>query len=156
YRVSEAIATSLELDRILDVILDAVMEEVAADVVTLHLQDPVTDIYEERIKRVNTDSDVASSAPVGTLDLDELLAAYRADRPIVSHGLEAARFFLRGFDGQKLVSFVSVPMKIRDRVIGMLNAYSYTRGKMFDEGQRKMLVILASRAAVSIENGRLY
>src|SRR5262249_8269243 len=122
YRVSEAIATSLELDRILDVILDAVMEEVAADVVTLHLQDPVTDLYEERIKRVNTDSEVASSAPLGTLDLDELLAAYRADRPIVSHGIKAARFFLRGFDGQKLVSFVSVPMKIRDRVIGMLNA----------------------------------
>ena len=38
----------------------------------------------------------------------------------------------------------------------MLNAYSYTRGNRFSEGQRKMLYVLASRAAVSIENARLY
>ena len=38
----------------------------------------------------------------------------------------------------------------------MLNAYSYTRGNKFSEGQRKMLYVLASRAAVSIENARLY
>src|SRR5215470_17815296 len=53
YRVSEAIATSLELDRILDVIMDAVMNEVHADVVTLHLEDPRTGRYEERIKRIS-------------------------------------------------------------------------------------------------------
>jgi HD-GYP domain-containing protein (c-di-GMP phosphodiesterase class II) len=41
-------------------------------------------------------------------------------------------------------------------VIGMLNAFSFTRGKKFDEGQRKMLFMLANRAAVSIENARLY
>jgi response regulator RpfG family c-di-GMP phosphodiesterase len=155
YRVSEAIATSLELDRILDVILDAVMEEVSADVVTLHLQDAKTGVFEERIKRVNYDSDGAHAA-VGTLDIDELFSHFRSDRPIVTHGIKASRFFTRGFDGQKLASFVSVPMRVRDRVIGMLNAYSFTRGKVFDEGQRKMLVILASRAAMSIENARLY
>ena len=38
----------------------------------------------------------------------------------------------------------------------MLNAYSYTRGYKFTEGQRKMLSVLANRAAVSIENARLY
>ena len=38
----------------------------------------------------------------------------------------------------------------------MLNVYCYTRGSKFDEGQRKMLSVLASRAAVSIENARLY
>ena len=154
YRVSEAIATSLELDRILDVILDAVMEEVAADVATLHLQDPKSGIYEERVKRVNYE--IAGTTPLGTLDQEELFSHFRADKPIVSHGIKASRFFTRGFDGQKLASFLSVPMRVRDRVIGMLNAYSFTRGKVFDEGQRKMLVILASRAAMSIDNARLY
>jgi HD-GYP domain-containing protein (c-di-GMP phosphodiesterase class II) len=38
----------------------------------------------------------------------------------------------------------------------MLNAYSYTKGAKFSEGQRKMLYVLGSRAAVSIENARLY
>ncbi len=53
YRVSEAIATSLELDHILDVILRATIDEADADVATLHLQDPRTGAYEERVKRVN-------------------------------------------------------------------------------------------------------
>ena len=54
------------------------------------------------------------------------------------------------------MSFCSIPLKVQDRVIGMLNAYSYTRGYKFTEGQRKMLSVLATRAAVSIENARLY
>ena len=40
YKVSEAMATSLELDHVLDVILNATMHEVKCDVVTLHLVDP--------------------------------------------------------------------------------------------------------------------
>jgi response regulator RpfG family c-di-GMP phosphodiesterase len=156
YRVSEAIAASLELDRILDVIMDSVMQEVHADVVTLHLQDPRTLRYEERQKRISFDGEYTSDLGLGTLDLEELLGHYQADKPVVHHGIKAARFFSGNFDGKRLVSFASVPMKIRDRVIGMLNAYSFTRGKKFDEGQRKMLVILAGRAAMSIENARLY
>jgi response regulator RpfG family c-di-GMP phosphodiesterase len=157
YRVSEAIAASLDLDRILDVILESVMQEVHADVVTLHLANPSTGEYEERIKRIADLDDGPADLSIGTLDLAELLAHYRADRPVVSHGINAARFFAHGGGGSKrLVSFASVPMKIRDRIIGMLNAYSFTRGKKFDEGQRKMLVILAGRAAMSIENARLY
>jgi response regulator RpfG family c-di-GMP phosphodiesterase len=155
YRVSEAIATSLDLDRILDVIMDAVVHEVHADLVTLHLEDPRTGAYVERVKRVNFASE-STITDVGTLDLEELLGFYRADRPVVVHGLKASRFFSRDFDSKKLVSFASVPMRIRDRVIGMLNAYSFSRGKKFDEGQRKMLVILAGRAAMTIENARLY
>jgi response regulator RpfG family c-di-GMP phosphodiesterase len=157
YRVSEAIATSLELDRILDVIMDAVMHEVQADAVTLHLEDPhMPGRYEERIRRVNFESESAADISIGTPEIDELHSYFNQDKPLVAHGIKASRFFAKAFDVRKLVSFASVPMRVRDRVIGFLNAYSYTRGKKFDEGQRKMLVILASRAAVSIENARLY
>ena len=52
YRVSEAVAASLDLDRVLEVIVDSVLQEVAADVVSLHLQDPRTGQFDERIKRV--------------------------------------------------------------------------------------------------------
>jgi HD-GYP domain-containing protein (c-di-GMP phosphodiesterase class II) len=47
-------------------------------------------------------------------------------------------------------------LKLKGRIIGMLNAYSYRKGVKFSEGQRKMLYVLGSRAAVSIENARLY
>jgi HD-GYP domain-containing protein (c-di-GMP phosphodiesterase class II) len=41
-------------------------------------------------------------------------------------------------------------------MVGVLNVFSFTQGKKFDEGHRKMLAVLASRAASAIENARLY
>src|SRR5438445_3983790 len=55
YKVSEAIALSHEIDSILDVVLRATLEEVKADVATLHLQDPRTGPFEERVKVVAAD-----------------------------------------------------------------------------------------------------
>src|ERR1700755_1642658 len=52
YRVSEAIALSHEIDKILDVVLRAAIDEVKADVATLHLRDPRSGHYEERVKIV--------------------------------------------------------------------------------------------------------
>jgi putative nucleotidyltransferase with HDIG domain len=44
----------------------------------------------------------------------------------------------------------------RADTIGFLCALSYTRGKRFDEGQRKLLHATADRASAAIENARLY
>ncbi|MBW1872572.1 MAG: HD domain-containing protein, partial [Deltaproteobacteria bacterium] len=76
--------------------------------------------------------------------------------PVLYHGARANRFFNRLPGGQQLVSFISVPLKIRLKIVGMLNIYSYSRGKKFSEGQRKMLSILADRASSAIDNARLY
>ena len=65
----------------------------------------------------------------------------RSDEPILAHGIKALRFFTEPPDGQA-AGRRSARSRSRcsDRMIGMLNAYSYTRGNKFDEGQRKMLV----------------
>src|SRR5205085_4332861 len=92
----------------------------------------------------------------GDVNVAEVLDHYKSDVPILAHGLKALKFFAEPPQDKRLVSFCSIPLKVADRIIGMLNAYSYTRGHKFSEGQRKMLSVLASRAAVSIENARLY
>jgi response regulator RpfG family c-di-GMP phosphodiesterase len=153
YKISEAIATSLSLDTILDVILDAVLIEAQADVVTLMLKDPRSGLFVERSRKL---SPMTDGGFTGELNLAELLDHYSQDRPLLAHGLKALRFFAEPPKDKRLVSFCSIPLKVQDRVIGMLNAYSYTRGYKFTEGQRKMLSVLANRAAVSIENARLY
>ena len=53
-------------------------------------------------------------------------------------------------------SFVAVPLQVRGDMVGVLNVFSFTPGKKFDEGHRKMLAVLASRAASAIDNARLY
>ncbi|HEX9101385.1 MAG TPA: response regulator, partial [Polyangia bacterium] len=153
YKISEAIAQSLSLEKVLDVILDAVLIEAQADVATLMLKDPRSGLFVERSRKLSQEVDDGFT---GELNLGEVLEHYRADRPLLAHGLKALKFFAEPPKDKRLVSFCSIPLKVQDRIIGMLNAYSYTRGYKFTEGQRKMLSVLANRAAVSIENARLY
>jgi len=53
-----------------------------------------------------------------------------------------------------LVSMLSVPMTVKDRVIGVINCYtSYPHD--FSETERNVLVTVANEAAVAIENTEL-
>jgi response regulator RpfG family c-di-GMP phosphodiesterase len=154
YKVSEAIALSHEIDYILDVVLRAAIDEVKADVATLHLRDTTSGHYEERVKVV-----AAEVAPPGGLPspafavLAEQLAL---GVPILAHGGKAGRFFTESATPADLSSFAAVPLQVRGTMIGVLNVFSFTAGKKFDEGHRKMLAVLASRAASAIDNARLY
>jgi response regulator RpfG family c-di-GMP phosphodiesterase len=161
YKISEAIATSLEVDRVLDLVLDATLDAVDADVVSLVLEDHEADLqpgaragrFLEQMRKVSNRSDPNEPAP--SLNYDEVLPLFEEDRPLLVHGVRAHRF-LAAPPQKRLVSLCSIPLKLKGRTIGMLNAYSYRKGNKFSEGQRKMLYVLGSRAAVSIENARLY
>lgn len=157
YKVSEAIATSLSVEKVLDLVLDATLDAVDADVVSLLLERPGPDElnghFTEQMRKTSPRAESGDGAP--SLNLNEVLPLFAEDRPLIVHGARAHRF-LAGPAPKRLVSFCSIPLKLGGRVIGMLNAYSYTKGQKFSEGQRKMLYVLGSRAAVSIENARLY
>jgi response regulator RpfG family c-di-GMP phosphodiesterase len=156
YKISEAIATSLSVDTVLDLVLEATIDTVDADVVSLLLEDPKHEgRFTERMRKVSQRAEPAIEAPA--LNLEEVLPLFKEDRPLLVHGSRSYRFLAAPPDlERRLVSFCSIPLKLKGRIIGMLNAYSYTRGNKFSEGQRKMLYVLASRAAFSIENARLY
>ncbi len=53
-------------------------------------------------------------------------------------------------------SFVAVPLKIKNKIIGVLNINSRRKGKQFSQMDIKLLDILANQAAVAIENIQLY
>jgi response regulator RpfG family c-di-GMP phosphodiesterase len=150
YKVSEAIGQSLSLDHIFELIVESAVEEMQADLVTLLLEDDGR--YQERM-RCNA---LEEGDLVGELNIAEIKDYFRQDIPVLSHGVRAQRFFIAPPRDRRLVSFCAIPLYVQNRVVGMLNAYSFTRGYRFTEGQRKMLSIIAARAAVSIENARLY
>jgi len=159
YKVSEAIALSHDIDHILDVVLRAALDEVKADVATLHLRDPRSGTYEERVKVIAADSFAstgAASAGLPTPAFTVLAEQFAQGVPILAHGGKASRFFTESSPPAEMSSYVAVPLQVRANMVGVLNVFSFTRGKKFDEGHRKMLVVLASRAAAAIENARLY
>jgi len=124
YQVSEALATSLDLDHILDTILKAALAETDADAATLHLRDIRTGKYEERVKLVSPTS--SPSIPIPAFEL--LVERFDRGQPVVSHGDSANRFFVGASapNGGELVSFLSVPLQVGAAVIGVLNTYSFT------------------------------
>ncbi len=159
YKISEAIATSLSVEKVLDLVLDATLDAVDADVVSLLLEEPAkvrqgeNGAFVEYARKVSQRLQPGEPAP--GLNFDEVLPLLREDRPLLVHGSRAHRFFA-ATPQRRVVSFCSIPLKLKGRIIGMLNAYSYTKGAKFSEGHRKMLYVLGSRAAFSIENARLY
>ncbi|MBA3459162.1 MAG: response regulator [Deltaproteobacteria bacterium] len=154
YKVSEALALSHDIEHILDVVLRAALDEVKADVATLHLRDPRTGHYEERVKVVASSDGPAIGLPSPAFGV--LMEQFAQGVPILAHGGKASRFFTETQAVAELSSFVAVPLQVRAHMVGVLNVFSFTQGKKFDEGHRKMLAVLASRAASSIDNARLY
>jgi response regulator RpfG family c-di-GMP phosphodiesterase len=154
YRVSEAIAVSPDIEHILDVVLRAAIDEVKADVATLHLLDIKTGNFEERVRLVGSTIDGPGSLPSPAFGV--LSEQFAQGVPILAHGGKASRFFTESSISAELASFVAVPLQVHGDTVGVLNVFSFTAGKKFDEGHRKMLAVLASRAASAIENSRLY
>jgi HD-GYP domain-containing protein (c-di-GMP phosphodiesterase class II) len=53
-------------------------------------------------------------------------------------------------------SFIAVPLKNKNKIIGVLNVNSKKKGRHFSEKELKLLDILSDQAAVAIENIQLY
>jgi response regulator RpfG family c-di-GMP phosphodiesterase len=147
YAMSEALASSLSLDQILESLLDTIEKELSPHCTTIII-DNVQEGFEMLARR---DSD-GGEHDVGELDLPLILREAEDDRPLVAHAGAVEEFFFRA--PENLASFLSVPLRVRSNIIGVVNTYSWSR--RFTEGQRKLLSLLCARAAASIENARLY
>jgi HD-GYP domain-containing protein (c-di-GMP phosphodiesterase class II) len=74
---------------------------------------------------------------------------------LLEHGARGEHFYRTPPDPMH-VSILAVPLRTRSKNIGFVLAESTTQAKRFDEGQRKMLAIVCSRAAAALDNARLY
>lgn len=152
YKVSEAIAASLSLDEVLSTLSDSALSEVRADVVATWLDDGEGGFFERGVEYA---SGFGAQTDHGALRPESIVRRLKKGDPIVEHGLRAADLYATP-PPRPLSSIAIVPMKMRERLIGWLAVISLTPSKRFDEGQRKLLSIIASRAAAAIENARLY
>jgi response regulator RpfG family c-di-GMP phosphodiesterase len=152
YKVSEAIAASLSLDEVIATVTDSALNEVRADLVATWLDDGEGGFFQ----RSNSPSpDLPASEELGKLNKIAVVERLESGVPIVEHGARARELFAEHPERQ-VSSLALVPLKVRDRLLGWIAAVSLTANKRFDEGQRKLLSIVASRAAAAIENARLY
>jgi response regulator RpfG family c-di-GMP phosphodiesterase len=151
YKVSEAIAASLSLDEVVSTLSDGALNEVRSDMVMTWLADGEGNFT---LRSLNYSSLLEEGEELGALDPAKVVERLSAG-PVVEHGARARELFA-AHPARQVSSIIVVPLKMRDRLLGFVSTVSLNASRRFDEGQRKLLSIIASRAAAAIENARLY
>jgi response regulator RpfG family c-di-GMP phosphodiesterase len=157
YKVSEAIAASLSLEEVLATMSDAAVQDVGADLVVVLLADGEGG-YFERLRAQNPEfkCDLAEDENLASLATQAVVDHFRDEVVLTVHGPRVLPYLETHAGAATPSSLIVVPLRVRQRTIGYLATLSFTRGKRFDEGQRKLLAMVSSRAAAAIENARLY
>lgn len=93
-----------------------------------------------------------------TMDADQISGLVaREGKPVLIEDLATDPVFGRNArEDDSARSLASVPLKVRDQVLGVLNVNHKRSGEPFNSGDLKLLMALGSLAAISINNARTY
>lgn len=96
-----------------------------------------------------------------SLNLGEGIAGWVAqnNRSLVVNDVDQDNRFLADISrqiGYPTRSILAVPMRIRDRCVGVIEMINKRDGKLFDEDDRQWLEIFATQAALAIQNARSF
>lgn len=155
YKVSEAIQASLSLDEVVGTLSDSALAELSGDEAQVWLDDGEGGWFARR--RVFRDDAFPDATPaeLGTVAPEAFIERFQNEPIALEHGASAHRFF-RHTPLRPLSSLVAAPLFTPKRQLGFVVVSSFTPMFRFDEGQRKLLTLIASRAAAAIENASLY
>lgn len=152
--VGVALGTTLDLDRLLELILLKITEALEADRTTLYLLDEAND---ELVSRVAQGDSVRSIR----MKVGHGIAGHVARTGKALHVRDAYRDprFSAEWDmisGYRTRSILAAPMRNHlGRTIGVVQVLNKTRGDFTDD-DADILAALATQAAVSIDNSRLF
>ncbi|MEZ4301177.1 MAG: response regulator [Polyangiaceae bacterium] len=157
YKVSEAIAASLSLEQVLETVGDSCLHEVHADLVSTWLSDGQGGLFERQrlVSPHFVPPGDASDAHLGQIAPQRVVERFASETTLIEQGARGAQFF-GDPPAIALASFMAVPLRMQNRLVGFVAVASFTVSKRFDEGQRKLLSMIGSRTAAAIENARLY
>jgi HD-GYP domain-containing protein (c-di-GMP phosphodiesterase class II) len=153
YKVSEAIAASLSLEQVVHTLSRAAIDEVDSDLVTVLLSDAAGSFY-RRSTEINPNFRFRREPD--ELSIQALTEHFVHAPALLEHSQRCWRYFESVAEDPAPQSLAVARLTARGETIGFLCALSYTQGKRFDEGQRKLLHATADRASAAIENARLY
>src|SRR6185312_5970215 len=149
--VSAATAETLDLDRILANVADIVKDVIAYDLFAILLYHEKTRSLRIRHSIGHREEVVRSLA----ISLDEGVTGRAATlrRPVLVPDVRKEPAYLNALDAVR--SELAVPMSARGKLVGVIDVQS-TRLNAYSEQDRALLMLIASRVAVSIDNARLY
>jgi HD-GYP domain-containing protein (c-di-GMP phosphodiesterase class II) len=96
-----------------------------------------------------------------SLNFGEGIAGWVAQhgKPLIVNSPERDRRFFRGVDERtkfKTRNIICVPVKVKEKIVGVLEAVNKQDGGKFDKEDLSLLISLADQVAVALDNSRLY
>lgn len=153
-RVSEAATSPIYLDEMLDVVTEMAAKVMDAAVCSLFLLNDTTNCLEMHSAR-RTNRAYAARGPIPISEGITGRVAETGQPIIVSDVRTDPRYRnpeLARAEG--LVSMLSVPLVVRDKVIGVLNCFT-AEPRVFTAEQIALFSTLANQTALALDNGRL-
>ena len=153
-KISKAISSDLYLEDILRLMVVVTAEVMKSKICSLWLVDE----RDKALKIRATQSMSEEYLKERSLKLGEGVVGYVAqeNKPMMSYNvLKEPRYKEKELARKEgLVSMLSVPMCVKDKVIGVINCYTSSPHK-FTRSEIEVLTTVANQAAVSIENAGL-
>jgi signal transduction histidine kinase len=158
YEVGQSLAGTLDLQKLLHDTMQLVAEAMRAHASTLMLVDPHDPDYlvfevahgakGEQLQRYRMPKSEGVAGWVAT-----------HGTPVIVNSPDHDFRFNRNVDirtGFLTRNILCVPMKMKGEVIGVLQVLNKSEGDGFDDEDLELLLTIASQAAISVENARLY
>ena len=154
--LSQVLTSTLDLFALLDLIVNAARDLTDTEATSILLLDAKTgQLYFEAASGSKSEEVKREAVPADSV------AGWvvREGRPlIIADVSKDTRFFAQMDErtGFHTRSLIAVPMKVKDRVIGALEAVNRVGDTPFSAEDIEMLTTLSAQAAVAIENARLF
>ena len=145
----------LELDKVLDLIIQKAVQIVEAERGSLML-------FDYKMEELYIKSSIGlSKKTVSTVRIapGEGIAGwvFKEGKPLlVKEGAKDIRFKKFNKAKEELKSIISVPLKIKDQVIGVINVDNKRKGDFFNKDDLRLLSTFANQAAIAIQNAKLH
>ncbi len=148
YEISQSIYFTFDIREFLYRILTAVNKVISAEKCSFL----ILEADSKRIAHFVSTSDVQHD-----IDLENSLMYHviKTKDPLLVHNIDENNLFLKNIESRakyRSSSFICVPMKLRDRIIGVLNVTDKPNGAIFDSFDLRVLATVANQVAETYVN----
>ncbi|OQY29773.1 MAG: hypothetical protein B6243_10950 [Anaerolineaceae bacterium 4572_5.2] len=149
--IGKVINSSLKLDDVLRIVMDTLIRITEAERGFLMLRDQETDELTTRIARNWEQESIASNEFAVSQTVINRVAE-QGEPILTTNAQEDARFDSQeSIIAYKLRSILCVPLKVKDRLTGVIYADNRIQTGLFTESDLALLLAFANQAAVAIE-----
>ena len=154
YELGKAIASTLDLNKILKRVADAALQQCGADeVCVMLLMRPGDNLYVALVRGGNGGYSIGQCVPIAQGIANWLGPRHK---PLLINDLCNVPTFAPVHPAGYIRSAISMPMLTGGKLVGVINVNSTKRRRPFTLGETRALSILASMAASALENVRLF